>query len=126
MPISFYRPAVYTPATLLIHSTAITCTYLDIVDNKLLEAIREGVSRLLVSAITNTGHQILTFEPSPHSVVNTLGLSPVTLQKIQSRPTPLQRSFTYLHFLVPIRLMSNKFFGPFMDPPHRSNSCGHT
>lgn len=54
-------------------------SYLDIVDNKLLETIRHHMSGFLVAAIPNAWHQILPLEFSSHSVVNTLWFPPVWL-----------------------------------------------
>ena len=54
--------------------------YLDIVDDKLVEAIWQQISGLPVGAIANARHQIETFEPTTHTVVDTLWLAPVTLQ----------------------------------------------
>ena len=42
------------------------------------------MTSLPVCAITDTGHQPLTFEPSPDSIVDTLWLSPVWLHTQQS------------------------------------------
>ncbi len=55
-------------------------SYLDIVNNKFLKAIRHHVSCPLVAAITNAWHQILPLKSSSNSVVNTLWLSPVFLK----------------------------------------------
>ena len=54
-------------------------TNLDIVNNKLVEAGGKHVPGLLVAAIPNVGHEVLTFEPSAHPVVDPLGLAPVGL-----------------------------------------------
>ena len=54
-------------------------THLHIVDDKLVESIGHHVTCLLVRAIPNTGHQILTLEPSTYSVINTFRLPPVNL-----------------------------------------------
>ena len=40
------------------------------------------MSCVLVTAIANTGHNILPLEPPSYSVVNTLWLAPACLQKI--------------------------------------------
>lgn len=53
--------------------------YLEIVDNKLLKAIRHQVSCFTVAAITNTWHQILALEPTSNPVVNTFGFAPAFL-----------------------------------------------
>ena len=63
--------------------------YLDIVNDKLPEAIRQSVPSLPVSSIPNVGHEILTFEPPPNSVINALWLSPVGLRETPMTP-PLQ------------------------------------
>ena len=62
-------------------STDQSSTNLHIVDNKLVESIGHHVTCLLVGAIPNTGHQILTLEPSTNSVVNTFRLPPIDLSK---------------------------------------------
>lgn len=54
--------------------------HLDVRDGELVEAVRHHVLRLPVGAVTNAGHQPLTFEPSPHTIVDALRLSPVALQ----------------------------------------------
>ena len=51
--------------------------HFDVVDDKLVESVWHHVTRLLVGAISDAGHEVLTFEPSPHSVVNSLRLPPV-------------------------------------------------
>lgn len=51
--------------------------YLHIIDDKLVEAIRQQVSGLSIGAIANARHEIETLEPTTHTVVNTLWLTPV-------------------------------------------------
>lgn len=58
---------------------------LDIVDQELLEATGQHVLGLLVATITNVGHQHLTLEPPADPVVNTSGLTPVSLFKVKTR-----------------------------------------
>lgn len=58
---------------------------LDIVDQELLEATGQHVLGLLVATITNVGHQHLTLEPPADPVVNTSGLTPVSLFKVKIR-----------------------------------------
>ena len=60
-------------------SVPLLCIYLNIIDEKLFETIGECVTGLLVGAVTNIRHEILTFEPSSHPVIDTLRLPPVTL-----------------------------------------------
>ena len=54
-------------------------SYINIVDEHFLEAIGTDVSAFAVASITNVGHQVLTLEPSSHSVVNSLRLAPAFL-----------------------------------------------
>ena len=56
-----------------------TLTHLDIVDNKLVEAIRKEVSGFTVGAIANAWHEVNTLEPATHSVINALWFAPVRL-----------------------------------------------
>ncbi len=56
-------------------------TYPDIVDEEFLEAIRTDMTTALLCTVTNIGHLVLTFEPPPHPVVNTLGLAPASLKQ---------------------------------------------
>lgn len=55
--------------------------YLNIVYKDLSESSWEHVTGLFVASITNVGHQILSLETSTNSVINTLGLTPVSLQR---------------------------------------------
>lgn len=55
--------------------------FLDIVDQEFPESRGQHVFGLLVTSITDVGHQHLTLEASAHSVVNTSGLPPVFLQR---------------------------------------------
>lgn len=57
---------------------------LDIVDQELLETRGQQVLSLLVATITNVGHQHLALEPPADPVVNTSGLTPIFLLKIQN------------------------------------------
>lgn len=54
---------------------------LDIVDQELLEARGQHVLGLLVATVTDVGHQHLTLEPPADPVVDTSGLTPVSLFK---------------------------------------------
>ena len=60
-------------------------SHLDIVDDKLLEAVWQRVLCLLVASITHIGHSQLSLETTTDSVVNTLGPPPVCLQKQQKK-----------------------------------------
>merc|ERR1711976_101532 len=51
----------------------------NIVDEELLKAIWAYVLGLLGRAKTNVWHEVLALEAPAHSVVNTLGLAPVSL-----------------------------------------------
>ena len=62
-------------------------THLHIIDDKLVESVGHHMTSLLVGAIAYTGHEVLTFEPSPHSVVDTLRLPPVGLRERQVEDT---------------------------------------
>lgn len=79
------------------------------------------MSGSLVATITNIGHQVLSLEPSSHSVVNTLGFTPVGLQKDKTKYwiTYAQRGNIffeiYLEFVITITLMSDEFLGTFFD-----------
>ena len=55
--------------------------FLDAVDEELPEATGQHVLCLLVSAITNVGHQDLALESSAHPVVNASGFPPVPLKE---------------------------------------------
>ena len=50
-------------------------------DKKFPEAILQNMPVASVRSVSNVGHEILPLELSPHSVVNTLRLPPVSLQK---------------------------------------------
>jgi hypothetical protein len=52
----------------------------DVVNHKLLELVGEVVPGLLVSAVTNVGHQGASLELPPHTGVNTLGPAPACLR----------------------------------------------
>ena len=65
-------------------------THLHIIDDKLVESAGHHMTSLLVGAIAYTGHEVLTFEPSPHSVVDTLRLPPVGLRERQVEDTHTQ------------------------------------
>ena len=54
-------------------------------DNDLLETVWANVLGLVVAAITNIGHEILSLEATTNSVVNTLWFAPVRLQKSVNR-----------------------------------------
>lgn len=56
----------------------------DIVHQELLEASGQHVLCLLVTTITNVGHQHLTLESPADSVVNTSGFTPVLLFKYET------------------------------------------
>lgn len=56
--------------------------FLDVADEELLEAVGEKVTGLLVAPVTNLGHGELSLEPTPHSVVNTLGFPPCFLDAV--------------------------------------------
>lgn len=56
---------------------------LNIVDQELLEACGQHVLGLLVTTITDVGHQHLTLEPPADPVVNTSGLTPVFLLRYE-------------------------------------------
>jgi hypothetical protein len=51
----------------------------DIVHKKLLEAIGTDVLGLLVGSVSDIWHQKLSLKFPPHSVINTLGPTPVWL-----------------------------------------------
>lgn len=53
---------------------------LNIVYEDLAEAGGQHVTGLLVASVTDVGHQVLALETPAHSVVDTLGLTPVALQ----------------------------------------------
>lgn len=55
-------------------------TYPNVVDKELFEAIRTDMTATLLCTITNVGHLVLTFEPPPYPVVNTLGFAPASLE----------------------------------------------
>lgn len=84
---------------------------------------RQHVSGLFAATITNVGHQILSFEPSSHSVVNTLGFTPIGLytQTVykhwinDAQSTYFGQLETYLEFVITITLMSDKLLGTFFD-----------
>lgn len=64
-------------------------TNLEVVDEDLDESVALNVLGLLVGSITNAGHEVLSLEPPPHPVINTLGLPPVGLSKNIAFKTPL-------------------------------------
>lgn len=53
---------------------------LDVVHSELVEAVWHHVLAPLVGAVADARHAPEPVEPSPHAVVNTLGLSPVWLR----------------------------------------------
>lgn len=57
---------------------------LDIVDQELLESRGQHVLGLLVTTITDVGHEHLTLEPPADPVVNTSGLTPVFLMRYET------------------------------------------
>lgn len=52
----------------------------DVVDDELLEAVREHMTSLSVGAIADVGHQVLSLEATSDAIVNTLRLTPVLLK----------------------------------------------
>lgn len=63
---------------------------LDIVDQELLEASGQHVLSLLVATVTDVWHQHLTLEPPADPVVNTSGLAPVSLFKVEMGSSQMQ------------------------------------
>lgn len=59
-------------------------------DQEFLEARGQHVLGLLVATITNVGHQHLTLEPPADPVVNTSGLTPVSLFKVKTGSSQMQ------------------------------------
>lgn len=54
--------------------------YLHVVDKYFAESSWKHVTSLLVATITDVGHKVLSLETPSYSVVDTLGLPPVTLK----------------------------------------------
>lgn len=57
---------------------------LDVVDEELLEASGQHMTGTGIRSVTDVGHQVLSLEATTHSVVNTLRLTPVGLEKERS------------------------------------------
>jgi len=55
---------------------------LDVMDQEFAEAVRQCVLCFLVAAVTDVGHTHLSLEATTHTVVNTLGPSPVGLDSV--------------------------------------------
>lgn len=54
--------------------------FADVVDDELLEAGREHVTRLGVGTVADVGHQVLSLEATSDTIVNTFRLAPVLLK----------------------------------------------
>ena len=55
---------------------------LHIAHNELVQSVREHVLGGSIRTVTNVGHQSSTSETTSATSINTLGLSPVLLQKL--------------------------------------------
>ena len=58
---------------------------LDVVDGELVETVGEHELGSLVRTVTNVGHEGSTSETTSAATINTLGLSPVLLQKLETQ-----------------------------------------
>jgi hypothetical protein len=92
----------------------------DVVDDELLEAIREHMTGLSGRAITDVWHQVLSLEATSDTIVNTLGFTPVLLQIERNRQNTVQvyncnGGDAYLYFNISVRLMANELLSSLLE-----------